>query len=549
MRKRIITRKRVITILLTLSVIMTMFPVWTFASSQALPSVDDAAVCHTSASDYNGGDCILTSTKTMLRRCAISQGSMLWTTITNKAIRPYAAPYGALKFTINYSNDGIKYTVKHKYFKSKSKIGKIREIKKLLKTHPEGIVVWGGNATKSGTPHGVLVVKVKGNTVYAIDSAYNKGSVSKGTLKWSRTIMGSIKRCSAYWYLAEATGKSASASGKKAASTLTITGATAPATLKKGDSFSLYGEIDSNYIIKSVDVEIADSKGNIVIAENAMPDDWFFDIHSMDSRIRFGKLAKGNYTYRITAADEKKTLILLEKDFKVKSSSAKTASEKETAAASAAVIETDTSEISTITISNASQPDSVKEGNGFGVTGKIKSNEKLTMVKVSILDSKNREKISYSVKPGKKSYNLVDLDQYIKFGTLVPGTYTYVVTAADKTQTIDLIQKSFDVVKKSTLRLKSYTYPDKLAEGEPFTIKGMVRSNKKITKVWIVIRDASGRKAISKSAKPNAKKYDLAGLDSKIRFGKLETGKYTYNVIAKDTEQKKTLISKSFTIN
>jgi hypothetical protein len=173
--------KRIVTILLTLIMILTMIPAAAFAASTPeLPSVDDPIVCHTPSSDYKSGDCILTSTKTMLRRFAVSHGSLVWTKITNKTIRPYAAPSGALKHSFSYSNDGIKYTVKHAELDSKSEKAKIKEIETILKKHPEGIVVWGSKATKSGTPHGVLAVKVKSGKVYAIDSAYNKGNSYKG---------------------------------------------------------------------------------------------------------------------------------------------------------------------------------------------------------------------------------------------------------------------------------------------------------------------------------------------------------------------------------
>ena len=48
--------------------------------------------------------------------------------------------------------------------------------------------------------------------------------------------------------------------------------------------------------------------------------------------------------------------------------------------------------------------------------------------------------------------------------------------------------------------------------------------------------------------KPNAKSFNLKKLDAKIRFGKLKKGTYTYQVIATDTAQKLTLISKQFKV-
>lgn len=547
-------KKRIITILLTLSMIVTLLPAMSFAAQTELPSVDDVRVCHTPSSDYRGGDCVLTSCKNMLRRFAVAHGSMLWTTMTNKAIRPYAAPSGGLKYTFNYSNDGIKYTVKHGYFKSKNASGKIKEIEKLLKKHKEGIIVWGSKATKSGTPHGVLAVSVRNGVVYAIDSAYNTGKQNKGALKWSSTIMGNINKCTKYWCISETKGSARTAAKSNAESTLCISGVTAPSSLTAGKGFSIYGDIDSNYIIHSVVVEILNSKGKVVISQEADPDSWFFDVHSLDSKVKFGTLAKGKYTYRITASDEKKTQVLYEEAFKVKAAAAKTevvAAAASTPAVTTETITTETAQtnLSSLKIKNATEPGDVRLGKGFDVRGIISSNKKIASVKVSITDQDGNEVQAQSAEPKKKSYDLINLDKYIKFGSLALGNYTYTVSATDSTQTLDLVRKEFTVVKASTLKIKSYTYPENIEAGKSFTITGKIKSNKKISKVWITITDESGKKVISVSAKPKKKSYNLKKLDSKVKFGKLAAGKYTYKVTAKDSEQKLTLVKKTFTVN
>ena len=540
-------RKRFATFLTIIMLVITLLPAGVFADAE-LPSVDDKAVCYTPASDYRGGDCVLTSCKTMLRRYAISKGSFLWTTMTNKAIRPYAAPSGGLKYTFEYKNDGITYTVKHGYFESSKEKGKIKEIEELLKTHKEGIIVWGGAADKSGGPHGVLAVKVKNGVVYAIDSAYNRGSQSKGIQKWSETTMSNIKKCSKYWAISSAKGKSKSGSKGNAKSTICIAGVKAPSSIKKGNSFSIYGEIDSNYLIKSVEVAVIDSKGDKAITASAKPSAWRYDVHELDERVKFGKLGKGKYTYRITAKDEKKTAVLHECTFKVTDSSGSASETKPTQAASAAAVVPTTTAASTLKIKGATAPTSVVLGKGFGVAGKITSNKKITKVTVSITDSEGNAVISETAKPNKKSYDLSALDKDIKFGTLSLGTYTYKVTATDKEKTADLVKSDFKVVKASTLRIKSYTYPEKINKGKAFDIKGQVKSNRKITKVWIAVFDSSGKRIRSASAKPNKKKYELAVIDSKIRFNNLKKGEYTYKVTAKDTEQKLVLIKKNFTV-
>lgn len=100
----------------------------------------------------------------------------------------------------------------------------------------------------------------------------------------------------------------------------------------------------------------------------------------------------------------------------------------------------------------------------------------------------------------------------------------------------------------STLNIKSVRAPEKIKQGKSFSIKGVIKSNKKIKKVTVNILNDQGKKVISSYKKPNAKSFNLKKMDAKIRFGKLEKGTYTYQVIATDTVQKLTLINKQFKV-
>lgn len=100
----------------------------------------------------------------------------------------------------------------------------------------------------------------------------------------------------------------------------------------------------------------------------------------------------------------------------------------------------------------------------------------------------------------------------------------------------------------STLRIKSVRAPSKVKKGKSFTIRGTVKSNKKIKKVTVKILDSSGGVVQKASRKPNAKSFSIKKLDSKIRFKKLKKGSYTYQVIATDTAQTLRLVNKQFTV-
>ena len=100
----------------------------------------------------------------------------------------------------------------------------------------------------------------------------------------------------------------------------------------------------------------------------------------------------------------------------------------------------------------------------------------------------------------------------------------------------------------STLRIKSLRAPSKVKKGKSFSIRGKVKSNKKIKKVKVRILDSNGKVVMKATKKPNAKSFSLKKLDSKIKFSKLSEGSYTYQVIATDTAQTLKLVNKQFTV-
>jgi hypothetical protein len=246
-----------------------------------------------------------------------------------------------------------------------------------------------------------------------------------------------------------------------------------------------------------------------------------------------GTLSPGSYTYQISATDEKKSLVLSKAAFKV--------------------VPKPVSAASKLKISSVVAPSTTYEGDGFSISGKITSNYKISQVSVSVIDQSGRPVLSASANPAAKSYNVSKLDAKIRFGTLSTGTYTYKVMAQDSKQTSTLVNRQFEVIKKpaasmSTLKITSYNYPASIKKGKSFSIKGKVKSNKKISSVKVQVLDSSGKAALSATAKPKAKSYNIKKLDRKIKFGKLKKGTYTYRVIAKDSTQTLTLVSQTFTV-
>lgn len=513
------------------------------ASSASAVSLDDEAVCYTPSGDYQSGDCILTATKVMIRRASIMRGSTKWSSITNKTLRSSATIVGLLLHRFTFEADGLSYKVSVGFFKGNTDAARIKEFTALIKEHPEGVVVWGSNASVFGM-HGVLLTDVKGGTPYVMDSWYNLGPRQYGIQKWDDSSMKNPLKCTQYWIIKEvglakkatapAKGKplaAASATSVSTDSTLALRDRTTPSEITEGSGFGVEGVVSSNYRLSNVSVQIIDSAGKAVISKSVNPGVWSYDLIQLDSSIKFGTLAPGTYTYKISAKDEKKSLVLNNSTFKV--------------------VAKPVSSVSKLKIASVVAPSAVYQGNGFSISGNITSNYNISKVTVSVIDKSGRPLLSATAKPAAKSYNINKLDAKIKFGSLSVGTYTFKVVAQDSKQTSTLVNRSFDIVKKpstSTLKIASYNYPSSLKKGKTFSIKGKVSSNKKISSVKVQVLNSSGKTVLSASAKPNAKSYQIKNLDAKIKFGTLKKGSYTYRVIAKDSVQTLTLVSKAFTV-
>lgn len=429
-----VMKRRILTIFIAIAVAFSALPAVSYAATSKI-SINNKAVVYTPTSDYRSGDCILTSSRNMIRRAAILRGSKIWSKTTNATLRKDATIFGLLWHNFSHTADGLSYNVSMKKFTGKTEAARIKEFQKIIKEHPEGVVVWGSRSSIWGE-HGVLLTGVKNGVPYAADSAHNIGSISRGIEPWSKTTMYSPLRCTQYWYIksvslgkgakAPAKGKPLapkSASSTNTASTLKISDASKPSSVTVGNGFGVSGVIESNYKIKTVTVSIINSNGNKVITQTVKPNSWNYNLSGVDAKVRFGILGLGTYTYRVYAADEKKSANLVNVKFKV-------VGKKK----------------STLAIKSYNYPTKNRQGKPFGITGKITSNVKITKVTVQVLDSKGKAVLSSTKKNNSKSFNLKKIDPLIKFGTIKKGTYTYKVIATDTKQTRTLVNKKFKVV-------------------------------------------------------------------------------------------------------
>lgn len=151
---------------------------------------------------YKSGNCVVSSNTMMLRRAAIQSGSK-WKGITLSSVKKKATLGGSLmKWKYTYKYNGMKYTVKAGWLHG-SATKKRAKLKKLLKAHPEGIVIYGSS---SSGPHAVLAVEYRGKVLYVAEPNFNCKGRNKGITTFKKSSMKSVKGLHMYWYVKKKSG-------------------------------------------------------------------------------------------------------------------------------------------------------------------------------------------------------------------------------------------------------------------------------------------------------------------------------------------------------
>lgn len=211
-----------------------------------------------------------------------------------------------------------------------------------------------------------------------------------------------------------------------AATSLKLTDATYPTTLKQGDPFIARGIITSDYYIRKVVIGVYNSNGTAEFDYTGLPGEKSYDINDVDYLLSFSKLKNGSYTYKIVASDDNSSdVVLLNKSFTV------------TSTGQAA---------STLKITNAKYPDTLDVGEGFSVTGIISSNYNITRIVIGAYKADGTKGFEYIATPNAKRFDVNSVDYSLPFSRLAAGSYTYKITASDtESSNVVLLNKSFTV--------------------------------------------------------------------------------------------------------
>ena len=306
-----------------------------------------------------------------------------------------------------------------------------------------------------------------------------------------------------------------------------------------GTSVSIYGVVYSaSSNITTITVGIYDSNHKMITGKNAYPTATSFNVKRLDDFVDFSELQAGTYTYEITVTNG--TYV----DYKV-------VNQKFT------VSDGSTATTDTLSISGGTTIPNIKVGNVVSIRGTIASaSSNLKSVTVGVYDSNNKLVTGKTATPNAKTYNVRNLDAYVSFGDLKAGTYYYRVFATNATTTnFPVVEQKFTVsangstTASDTLSISGGTSVPNITEGTSVVVKGTVSSAaSNITSVTVGVYSASGNLITGKTAKPNAKSYDLRKLDAYVNFNLLTPGSYLYRVTVSNGTKTQQLVNQAFQV-
>ncbi len=206
---------------------------------------------------------------------------------------------------------------------------------------------------------------------------------------------------------------------QSAESTLAINNVSEIGTIDEGKTYSLTGNVTSNYNITNVTGTIYNSAGSSVYTKSVAPGKKSYTLRNskIDYAMLFNYLPAGDYTYKVSASDAKGNYKEVSRSFNIRGKNQPPQSKAE----------------SSLAISGVSSIGSIREGKTYPIDGTVTSNYTITNVTGTIYDSNGNTVYTKSVNPNRQSYTLKysTIDNAMLFNYLPAGNYTYKVSASD----------------------------------------------------------------------------------------------------------------------
>ena len=337
-----------------------------------------------------------------------------------------------------------------------------------------------------------------------------------------------------------------------AGDTMTATGVpTVPATLKIGTPVIVKGTVKSESSeITALTCGVYDENGKFVTGRTVAPRTKTYDLNRLDAYVAFNKLAVGNYTFAVIATNASNTnYAIVKQSFSVY--------DKVTPGTDASTDKITSTGITQI-------PDQIKKGSPVIVRGVVSSAQSdITQVTVSVTDPVGGGWLTgKTVDVNTKSYNIANLDSYVRFDKLPDGEFKFsvLVTNASNKQ-FEAYTKIFKVGTGNPVQqgdpasdtmtvVNLFQMPDSIKVGQIVNVTGTVFSkDTNFTALTVGVYDAQGNFKTGRTINPGTSIYDLKNLDRYVAFSKLAAGEYTLAIIASNgSKTNETLYSKKFTV-
>lgn len=158
----------------------------------------------------------------------------------------------------------------------------------------------------------------KSYSIKKMDSYIKFGKLAAGTYTYQITAKDSKKSATLLKksFTVKKSGSSSSSTKK-----LTLSSYNYPKNIKCGYSFSLKGKVKSGHYLKKVTIGVYSTSGKSILKATKKlsgKKTKTFNIKKLDSKIKFSRLARGTYYYKVKATDTKGKKTLLKKKFTVK---------------------------------------------------------------------------------------------------------------------------------------------------------------------------------------------------------------------------------------
>ncbi len=318
---------------------------------------------------------------------------------------------------------------------------------------------------------------------------------------------------------------------------LSSSGCNFPTTLTKGKGFSLRGVVSSkSSLITNLTAGVFDKDGDMLTGRSWNPKAKAVDIRwYVNAYVKFGQLVEGTYTYKIIATNNEGQKTLLIKDF---------------------VVEAPVAISDKLTASGCNHPTTLTKGKGFSLRGVVSSqSSSITNLTAGVFDGKGSMLTGRNWNPKAKKVDLRwYVNSYVKFGTLVEGTYTYKIIATNAKGQKTLLSETFQVTPAAAtsdkLSSSGLNAPNLLIKGRGFYLRGVVFSQtSKIKGLTAGVFDSNGTMLTGRSWNPKAKSVDFRWyVNPHVKFGTLGAGTYTYKVVATNDGGQATLLEETFEV-